>query len=1828
MSTIMRTLRNLRKIGLKDFGHQMQYIGDTKAGALVGTDLYGNKYYENLAEELPLRTRWVDYKDKEYDPSQIEPGWHAWMSYMVDKPPTEDPILQRKVRVWEPTEHRPVMTMSRSAYKPYSTVKSKYAAWQPVAASRYLQTLVPLIAVGISISLLAIQILSSPWRKQSQDGYTLIDPTGAYVHTNGGHKYPASSSDEDTDDDGEDTENLTLQPTISRAGLSTYTVDKPKGALLIPIIEELAVVADLGIQIAALASGAWGKQGGTAAAASVAVWVYITALTSMRLLFTIKPLHTLPNFWYHTTFLYLLEWLCGVLLFRSQLIHPYSGHARILMILHFALITILAIIALSTRIGNTAVEIEHEDNLEPSKELTTSVFGMATFTWLDPLIYKAYKQTLEIPDVWNLIPEDKAAKVLADYRQVKKTSILAVHLLKFFSKDILLQAFFAAISGLNTFIPTLLLKVILEYVENPATKSANAAWFYVILMFVSGTIQALTAGQALFIGRKICIRLRAVIIGEIYAKALRRRAAATSDKVLGQDQEKPKDGEKPVGLVKKVSMFFKKKKDKPSPPTVKEPTDEGQVTSGAIINLMAVDSFKVAEVCAYLHFLWAETPVQLVIAIVLLYKLLGYSSIAGIGMMIILAPINLFISKQFATIQKKILAATDARIHTTNEVLTNIRIIKYFAWEHRFTGQVDEKRTIELRYLRNRYIVWSFAATTWTGAPIIISFLTFLVYTTVEKRPLIPSVAFTALSLFSILRVPLDQLADMVAHVQESKVSVDRVEEYLSEAETEKYEQLKPDQYDDSGEPIIGYENCNFSWGATGDEDFKLIDIDMKFKVGQLNVIVGPTGSGKTSMLMALLGEMSLLNGQVYLPGVKSREDVRADPETGLTETVAYCAQQAWLVNGTIKDNIVFASAFDAKRYKDVIVACSLQRDLEILDKGDQTLVGEKGVTLSGGQKQRISLARALYCRARHVLLDDVLSAVDAHTAKWIFDKAIMGPLMYHRTCILVTHNTQLCVPRADFAVVMDNGRIASQGSATKVIDSGKLSEDLSKSRPVSRAPSRIPSRVPSDVGGDNENLIDQSNNEHINGDANGNGIPTEYRDGADLVRVVSNKQIPGIAPEVSTAMPQEEKAVGSVSFKIIFMYLRYMGGFWYWTVACLAFALQQLSQVGTNVWIRQWANAYGDRQEYATFGSTAVNTTSLTHLRGTFGINYSCVKSGSCLWPMSFSTSTPSNDFGVQSTTSAEGVNDAYYLGIYAVIGITYMLVTLLRVGWVFVGSILASKRIHHRLIETVLHAKFRFFDSTPLGQIMNRFSKDIELVDQEIAPVAEGVVHCLASIITIIILISVITPQFLIAAVFISILYFLIGSFYINSSRDLKRLESVQRSPLYQQFGETLSGMTTIRAYSDERRFVRENIQKINTHSRPFIFLWAANRWLAFRVDIVGALVSFFTGVFVILSVGRIDAGAAGLAMTYAVTFTENVLWFVRLYSMNEQNMNAIERIKEYFDVEQEAPPIIEENRPPSNWPSKGGVELIGYSTRYRKDFDFVLKNITFKILPGEKVGVVGRTGAGKSSLALALFRALEAEEGKVLIDDVDIGLIGLQDLRENIVMVPQDPTLFTGTIRNNLDPFGLYTDEEIFDALRRVQLIGVPGSSAEPSRPSTPVSKTASSSLTSSPVTKTHLSPDSPTVTSDATTTVLENKNIFKNLSSSVAESGSNLSQGQRQLLCLARALLKAPKVLLMDEATASIDYATDAKIQETIREFKNTTLTIAHRLQTIIDYDKVLVLDKGEVLEYGDPYDLVRKEAGSFRGMCESSGELETLEKEAKKAWQGRRLVDDS
>lgn len=1541
--------------------------------------------------------------------------------------------------------------------------------------------------------------------------------------------------------------------------------------MLSNVVETLAVAALVALNILALVSGtgSFGNRARLAATASLIVWLYTLALVCLRL-FLGNSKWRVPRLWNHTATIYGVTWVCSLVIFRSAIINPSSDLAEAIVITEFALITLLWGMAVTTRKGNKTVMMEWENGLEPSREPLASLFSICTFSWVDGIVWAGWTAPLEMDTVWNLLPKDKAANVIAHYRTFKQTGSLAVHLLSYFKGMLIGQCLLAALAGIFTFAPTMLLKYILEYVEQPDSAPRNVIWLFVILLPVLDTIRSIADNISLWTGRKICIRMRSIVIGDIYAKALRRKAAAGKDKVLLADDDQDPAAKGAVNTIKRAFGFKGKKKQSAADAAADAlPALAGdeQANLGTIINLMSVDSFKISETTAYLHFLVGAAPVQLALSVFLLWQVMGLSAIPGIIVMIFLVPVNYLLANGFSVTSKNIMAATDQRIHVTNEVLQNIRIIKYFAWEKRFGTIIDEKRENELQAMRSRYILWSVAVAIWNSVPVLITFFSFVVYTLVEKRPLYPSVAFTAISLFMLLRIPLDMLGDMFAHVQEAKVSVERVEEFLKEGETEKYEQLGTDNVDEDGVKHIGFRDTTLSWSSKDNETepgtgaFRLWDLNIDFLIGKLNLIAGPTGSGKTSLLMGLLGEMSLYSGKVFCPGGRSRDDVRPDPETGLADTIAYVAQAAWLLNGSIKTNILFGAPFNEKRYNDVIVACALERDLDILDHGDETLVGEKGITLSGGQKQRISLARAVYSDSEHILMDDCLSAVDSHTAHWIFHRCLKGPLMENRTCILVTHNVQLCAPLSDYIVMLDNGRVSAQGPSDEVIAAGKLGEDLAKSRPASALPSCAPSRASSSLG--DTTVVDG------NGDA-----PYKPK--------VKKK----VAPQVD---PMDEgKATGAVKWPVVRLYITSMGSWWFWAIALIVFQLQQLAPVATNIWVRTWANQYvHDEVQGVVYTSATASYNNQFHPKAAWA---TIAKLSNIQVDQSPAfTVAGQTPIGIEPNKE---VNAVYYVFGLAFIGALGAFTAFVRDIWIFFGSLTASRRLHNHLLGSVMRARFKFFDVTPLGQIVNRFSKDLEAVDQDIAPTAIGVLACALSLIVTVVLIAAITPGFLIAAVFIAVLFYGIAIFYLRASRDLKRLESVQRSPLFQQFGETLSGMTTIRAYGVERRFIRENLDKVNTSNRPFIYLWALNRWLAFRADFIGNSVSFFAGVFIILSIGKIDAGSAGISLSYAMSFTDNVLWLVRQYGTNEQNMNSMERIKEYLDVEQEAAPIIEDNRPAETWPEKGSVEFVNYSTRYRADLEPVLRSISLKINAKEKVGIVGRTGAGKSSLTLALFRALEADKGEILVDGVNIGAIGLQDLREKITIVPQDPTLFSGTLRSNLDPFDQYTDGQVFEALRRVHLIGDDDTSV----PATPVSALAS------------------------------NKNIFLDLATPVAESGSNLSQGQRQLLCLARAMLKKPKVLVMDEATASIDYNTDSKIQETIREMRGTVITIAHRLQTIVDYDKVLVLDKGEKIEYAHPWELISDERTQFYSMCESSGDLDILKKAAKKKWDEGHLVD--
>ena len=1072
-------------------------------------------------------------------------------------------------------------------------------------------------------------------------------------------------------------------------------------------------------------------------------------------------------------------------------------------------------------------------------------------------------------------------------------------------------------------------------------------------------------------------------------------------------------------------------------------------------------------------------------------------------------------------------------------------------------------RNEELKYLKYRAAVWCAASFVWFITPTLITLLSFYCYTIIEGNTLTAPVAFTALSLFTLLRSPLDQLADMTSFVIQSKVSLDRVADFLDEAETSKYDQLAQEKGPNS--PEIGFEKATLSWNALSKSDFKLRDLNIAFKPGKLNVIIGPTGAGKTSLLLALLGEMDLLGGKVFLPGIIPRDDVIPD-ENGLTESVAYCSQSAWLLNDTIRGNITFGSPFNQTRYDEVIEACGLTRDLQILSAGDQTEVGEKGITLSGGQKQRVSLARALYSNSRHLLLDDCLSAVDSHTALWIYENCITGPLMQGRTCILVSHNVALTAQHAEWIVVMENGRVKNQGTTEVLLESGDLGDDeLVKS-------SVLNSRTQSSQ---NLQLLDDKNAE-----MKAKAATIEQK----LKKLKSSEDADEEGPLIKTdgkLVDEENKAEGVVSSKVYLDYAKVLGDWKVWTAIFVTSIASQIVYMYQSWWLRTWS-------------IHSENDTALKSAITSMGQVIESFHLAQLLGVRNFIGAVKYVQFSANMVDQvAEQHSTLYYITIYGIIGFAYGFTACVRILVINFSGIRASNRIFKRVLLTILHAKLRFFDKTPLGRIMNRFSKDIESVDQEVTPFAEGVFICVVQCVSILILITFITPGFLVFAFVIAFLYYLVGFFYLTLSRELKRYESITKSPIHQHFSESLTGVATIRAYGVESRFMKQNLQAIDNNNRPFFYLWVANRWLSFRIDVVGSLVMFFAGIFVLLSIGKIDAGLAGLSLSYAIAFSESALWVVRLYANVEMNMNSVERLQEYLEVEQEPPYEVKETEPPTNWPEKGQISVNDVSLRYSPDLPRVIKNVTFDIEPCNKVGIVGRTGAGKSTIITAFFRFLDPESGSIKIDGVDITKIGLRNLRQAITIIPQDPTLFAGTIRSNLDPFEQYTDADIFAALKRVNLIN--------SNEQTPSSSSSSAAA--------------------AMAVAEENQNKFHDLENPITEGGGNLSQGERQLVCLARSLLKNPKIILLDEATSSIDYKSDALIQKTIRdEFGSSTiLTIAHRLRTIIDYDKILVMDAGKVVEYDNPYVLISNQDSLFYSMCENSGELNSLIALAKESY---------
>lgn len=1499
----------------------------------------------------------------------------------------------------------------------------------------------------------------------------------------------------------------------------------------------------------------------------LAFWTYLLVLNTVRLCYIKTGLsEAFPNLWYHTFNLNTMYWCISFFLGRSALLgHTKSTYVKWFYLEEFAISTAVTIIQGFDKFSDRPVNLYIQEGLKPTTEPMDSFFAVSSYSWVNDMITHAQRASTKLSDILCLKLEDNAYPSIVKFHQSRKFNSFSIDMFWQFRKLFFYQCVLTSADAVIVFFPSMLLKTILDYVASPDTQSASLAWLFVILMLFSAPISSAITGRCLFIGRRICTRMRAILIGEVYAKALRRKLTE-SDK----DEEPKEENAEPTAEASVEPVI-----ETASGEVVPEEVVEKARDMGAIINLVAVDSFKVSEICAYLYY-FVNSFVMTIIAITVLYALLGRAAIVGTLTIVMLMPINYKISMEIGKLQKQMLKVTDKRISKLNETFQNIRIIKYFAWETKFAEQIMQIRKEELDILFMRCMTWAYAAFIWLITPSLICLVSFYWFTIVDEQQLTTSIAFTALSLFNLLRVPLDQFAEMLSFVIQSMVSLERVSDFLDEPESTKYEQLSMPK--DANSPDVGFQNATFSWSNGRKGDFKLRDINIEFKKNKLNVIVGSTGSGKTSLLLALLGEMNLQSGKVFLPGSTPREELVVNKLTGLTESVAYCSQTAWLLNGTIKENILFASPFDEKRYKDVVEACGLKRDFEILSAGDQTEIGEKGITLSGGQKQRVSLARALYSKAAYVLLDDCLSAVDSHTSVHIYEKCITGPLMVNRTCILVSHNIALTIKDADHVVIMDNGRVKIQGDIDYLFKEKAFDEDTISSILQSRSTSSA-------------NLQDL-----VNSDPE---VPHPQLLGSTLASIAADMNAEPISQDETGVngklIEEENKAEGSVSWSVYKTYIDAFGSKPFWVALFIVFIFGQSVTIGQSYWLRIWGMAEDSKAgindiSESTFAMNIANG-GLMSLVSSFITRVKNIQWNEPLLAGYFMDFKLSEMNPVHTTL--------YYLMIYSGLGLLYAVVGIGRVYFAFSGGLRVSHNMFRDLLMKVMRAEVRFFDSTPIGRIMNRFSKDIEGIDQDLPPSAELFIICSIACIFTVGVITFITPAFLIFGVLMSWIMVQVGIAYLSISRELKRFESVTRSPINQHFTETLVGVTTLRAYGDERRFMVENMAKIDANNRPFFYVWVNNRWMSFRSQLVGSMLVVFSSALAVYYARSIDAGLAGISLSIAATFSSNALWLLRCYADVEINLNSVERVQEYIDgVTVEPAPSIPENDPSESWPDKGEINVEGLALRYAPHLPQVIKGISFHVNAGEKVGVVGRTGAGKSTIITSFFRFIEPDSGAIKIDGVDIGKLGLERLRRGLTIIPQEPTLFTGSLRTNLDMFNEYSDIAIYESLKRVGLL------SNEEFISLKIKIEAGQSLHES-----------------ASNSEDENVNKFLDLESEVAEGGSNLSQGERQLVCLARSLLKHPKILMLDEATASIDYETDAKIQTTIREefSESTILTIAHRLKTIIDYDKILVLDQGVAKEYDHPYKLITDKSTEFYSMCMDTGEFAELVKIAKVAY---------
>mmetsp|Transcript_133973 Transcript_133973/g.232584 ORF Transcript_133973/g.232584 Transcript_133973/m.232584 type:complete len:1411 (-) Transcript_133973:84-4316(-) len=1380
-----------------------------------------------------------------------------------------------------------------------------------------------------------------------------------------------------------------------------------------------------------------------------------------------------------------------------------------------------------------------EDTRHP--EDRAGLISRLTFWWVQPFIRRgATGESLTNDDLWPVTRVDDADHVCKLYddayeklRKEKGANPTVIRALwETFGTHFMVSGLLKLINDILVFANPVLMQQLLKYISNQerdlATGLTIAAAF-----FIANSIQSIAMNQYWHRTQRLGIWLRATQILKLFQKCM-----DTSNATQLQPD------------------FHK----------------------GRLVTMMSNDAQRLQDCTFFLHLVWSA-PLQFLTACIMLYMGLGWPSLVGVGLMAALIPVNTRVMRNMIKYSRDKVKFTDDRVKSIDECLQGIRIVKVMAWEELFTQKLIGLREKEIGTLKKQHNLRLLSFSIMNLTPIVVAAAVFTLYAILPGRELDATVIFPCMALLNIIRFPLMMMPALQSSLAETAVSVRRIQSYLESPKRIRYAAELTAAERSAGLAAV-IQNGTFHWyeGQTADgtpataagkplkwytkllkkvkrekkgpgpaptasaemkitEKVVLKDINLQIKKGGLVFVIGETGAGKSSLLAALMGHI---------------ESSVPDCRVAYSGSVAYVAQDAWIMNTTVEKNITFQCEFDRTRYKKAVEVCQLQADLNQLAAGDQTEIGEKGINLSGGQKQRVALARAMYADCDLYLMDDPLSAVDAHVGKALFDHCICDSLK-SKTRVLVTHQVQF-LERADQIIVVANNTVTFNGTYQEMQESGTMLESLEMAggTPNEAAPepeqaaapaapgpgptgpaedgepapkARRASREPkvkavkakkvkgaakgADSDEDGAGLLAGDELIEVDGDSSDSDSdedeplpgPDDVRksmDGADTKGTRAKSK-------AGTLMTVEEKKEGRVNTKVYLDYIAAGGGLSNFGFVVLMFALFETCKVGGDVWLSVWSTNKFEWEKWS-------------------------------------------------------------YIGLYLVIVLSAASINFGR-GFVLYAFIReASKKLHLNMLVAVLKAPLAFFDTTPHGRVLNRFTKDIDSIDSTLAASINFGINLLFSTTSAMLVIIGAQPSAIVAMVLLGYIYSVILRYFIPTFRDTKRLDSINKSPIFAHYSETLNGITTIMAYDGEASFQRENAARLNLNTRSNFAFLCAQRWLGVRLEAMGNfLVSMIALAAVLLKMyaSQPDTGLLGLSIVYAVNLTASLGFMVRQVADIEAQMNGVERVMEYtHDIPQEQPKLLSTApEPPAGWPAAGNIRFERVQLRYQEHLPLVLKGSTFDVKGPEKVGIVGRTGSGKSTTLSALFRLVELAGGRILIDDIDISTVNLQTLRSALTIIPQDPVLFHGTVRSNLDPFNQATDQQIWDALRKTKMCA--RISEEPLK-----------------------------------------------LEAPVTEGGSNFSVGQRQLLCLTRAILKDAKILCLDEATASVDRDTDKMIQETIRTaFAHcTVLTIAHRLRTIMDYDKVVVMDDGSVAEYGTPLQLLEHK-GILHDMCASHGPQE-------------------